>query len=93
MEDTYDNADSLIPTMLDRERLDSMVADESVTGEYGTWTVCKYPPKKDRPTWCEYTLLVNHPQLPGRGSGYELKNLKALFSFMDTLDGERKKKP
>lgn len=89
--DAYDDEQSMKPTLLDRERLATMPVDGRVEAENRMWVVCRYPPKDGNWKWCEYSLLVNHPQLPGRGAPYELKNLKSLLAFMEQLDRERVK--
>ena len=91
MTDAFDDTNSMIPTALDRERITSMKVDGRVEAENGTWVLCRYPAKTGRPTWCEFSLLVNNSELPGRGTPYELRNLQALYGFMKQLDSERKR--
>jgi len=90
MTDNYDDQYSMIPSTLDMERAYNLEVDGSMQSENDTWTLCRYPPKPSNPMWCEYSLLVNNPELPARGAPYELKSLKSVFSFLEQLDSERK---
>lgn len=84
---------SLIPSDLDLENLKSLEVDGRMEAENGSWLVLRYP---DLPykgwRWCQYTLIVNHPDLSGHPWPYELKNVGAVVEFLKQLEGERKTK-
>jgi hypothetical protein len=88
---------SLVPTELDRlrlEQLDQSGQEGRVESENTTWIVLRYvttPVKSKSPSWCDWSLIVNNPWVPARGAPYEFKNLKALLSFLDQLEAQRKK--
>lgn len=93
--DAEDNSHGLVPTDLDLNRLEAVEAsgEGRVEAESGDWIAIRYPvsPEKAKSwKWCAWSLLVNCPGLPARSAPYELKNLKALLTFMAQLETERK---
>lgn len=88
---------SLVPTELDSLRLEQLEQsgkEGRVESENTVWIVLRYvagPEKMKSPSWCDWSLIVNCPWVPPRGAPYEFKNLRALRSYLDQLEMERKK--
>jgi len=82
---------SLIPTDLDIARLAAMPVDGRVESENQTWVCLRYPamPKKGW-QWCEYSLIVNCPNVPAHPGTYEFKNLKSMVIYLQQLESVRK---
>lgn len=79
---------TLLPSELDRSRLESLAVDGRVESENGLWVVLRYPEIHYKGwRWCAYTLIVNHPSLPPRMA--ELKNLNTVLAFLSQLETER----
>lgn len=91
MQDTYDDL-SLLPTALDMERLNQLRPDGRVESESGFWVVLQYPPMPGKgPRWCEFSLVVNHPQIVAIAHTLEFKNMTAVLAYLDQLELARKK--
>lgn len=85
-----DSAFTMFPTEVDRQRVKALEVNGRMESENGLWVVIRYPPKA-RSLWCEYSLIINSPDLPPRPAPYELKNTKALLTFLEQLEEDRLK--
>jgi hypothetical protein len=88
---------SLVPTELDRLRLEQLEQsgqEGRVEAENTVWIVLRYvatPEKAKAWNWFDWSLIVNCPWVPARGAPYEFKNLRAVLVYLEQLESERKK--
>lgn len=89
---------SLTPTELDKIRLEQLnqtQKDGRVEAENRTWVAVFYeakgPLKMADWQWCSWSLLVNCPGVQPKGTPYEFKNMKAMLTYLEQLEGERKR--
>lgn len=54
-----DKSNPFSPSELDLERLNALEPDGQFISESKAFVVLRYPPKKDSPAWCEYTLIAH----------------------------------
>ena len=81
---------TLVPSDVDRLRLEDLAVDGRMESENGTWIVLRYPENPHKGwQWCAYTLIVNHPKL--RPVMAEMKNVNALLAYLSQLEGQRPK--
>ena len=88
---------SLLPTDLDLLRLQQLENSNEegrVESENEVWVAIRYatsPLKAKSWQWCSWSLLVNCPGIPPKGSPYEFKRLAALLEYLKQLEGDRVK--
>ena len=82
---------SLTPTALDRNRLYELAVDGRMESESGHWIVCRYPkiPAKGI-HWCEYSLVLNHPQLKPIPHTLEFRTLDGLIRWLYFNEASRR---
>jgi hypothetical protein len=87
MNDEY----SLLPSDLDMARLAGIPVDGRVEAENQTWVCLRYPSKPAKGwQWCEYSLIVNCPNVPAHGGTYEFKCLNGVVAYLQRLENVRK---
>lgn len=78
---------TLIPSDLDWERIRALEVDGRVEAENRTWVLLRYPASEAKGwKWCEYSLIVNCPNIPEHGAPYEFKNLNSAVLYLDQLE-------
>lgn len=82
---------SLIPSDLDTARLASLPVDGRVEAENQTWVCLRYPPMPQKGwRWCEYSLIVNCPNVPAIPHTLEFKTLNGVTTYLEQLEALRK---
>ena len=82
---------SLLPSDLDMACLAAIPVDGRVEAENQTWVCLRYPAKPAKGwQWCEYSLIVNCPNVPAHGGTYEFKCLKGVVAYLQQLENVRK---